>query len=116
MRRSRRSAAGRRSRRASASPGRPGGVISNVGYHGHGDYVPLPRDAWGVGMGDKTIRTALCPGGAERMGRLLRLIAAGRVDPTPMTTHRFPFADVGTAFRLMQTKDDGILKPLIQFT
>lgn len=94
---------------------RPGGTISNVGYHGSGEYVPLPRDAWGVGMGDKTIRTALCPGGAERMGRLFRLIEAGRVDPLPMTTHRFPFARVGEAFRLMQTKADGILKPLIQF-
>lgn len=95
---------------------RPGGTVSNVGYHGSGEYVPLPRDAWGVGMGDKTIRTALCPGGAERMGRLLRLVAGGRVDPLPLTTHRFPFARVDEAFRLMQTKADGILKPLIQFT
>lgn len=94
---------------------RPGGTISNVGYHGHGDSVPLPRDAWGVGMGDKTIRTALCPGGAERMGRLFRLIENGRVDPTPLTTHLFPFEKIGDAFRLMQTKDDGILKPLILF-
>ncbi|QEL16741.1 NAD(P)-dependent alcohol dehydrogenase [Limnoglobus roseus] len=94
---------------------RPGGTISNVGYHGSGNYVPLPRDGWGVGMGDKTIRTALCPGGAERMSRLFRLIESGRVDPTPMTTHRFPFAQTGDAFRLMQTKGDGILKPLILF-
>jgi threonine dehydrogenase-like Zn-dependent dehydrogenase len=42
---------------------RPGGTISNVGYHGHGDFVHIPRVAWGVGMSDKTIRTGLCPGG-----------------------------------------------------
>jgi threonine dehydrogenase-like Zn-dependent dehydrogenase len=95
---------------------RPGGTVSNVGYHGHGDYVPLPRDAWGVGMGDKTIRTALCPGGAERMGRLIRLIEGGRVDPTPMTTHHFPFDRVADAFELMRTKADGVIKPLIRFT
>jgi threonine dehydrogenase-like Zn-dependent dehydrogenase len=95
---------------------RPGGTISNVGYHGDGQSVPIPRLAWGVGMGDKTIRTGLCPGGAERMKRLMRLLETGRVDPTPLTTHRFKFADVAQAFRMMQTKEDGILKPLISFS
>ncbi len=94
---------------------RPGGTISNIGYHGDGDTVPIPRLEWGVGMGDKTIRTALCPGGSERMGRLMRLIAAGRVDPLPLTTHRFGFSDIERAFKMMQTKEDGMIKPLISF-
>jgi threonine dehydrogenase-like Zn-dependent dehydrogenase len=94
---------------------RPGGTISNIGYHGHGDYVPIPRMEWGVGMSDKVIRTALCPGGSERMKRLMRLIQKGRVDPTPMTTHRFLFEEVEKAFRMMQTKEDGMIKPLIIF-
>lgn len=94
---------------------RPGGTISNVGYHGEGDHVRIPRVDWGVGMSDKTIRTALCPGGAERMKRLLRLIGTGRVDPTPLTTHRMPFREVERAFRMMATKEDGVLKPLILF-
>jgi isopropanol dehydrogenase (NADP+) len=94
---------------------RPGGTISNVGYHGEGDYVRIPRIDWGVGMSDKTIRTGLCPGGRERMARLLRFLATDRVDPTPMTTHRFPFSDIETAFRVMDRKEDGIVKPLIQF-
>lgn len=100
---------------ACVSATRPGGTISNVGYHGDGDTVPIPRLDWGVGMSDKTIRTALCPGGSERMGRLLRLIESGRVDPLAMTTHRFPFADIERAFRMMQTKADGMVKPLITF-
>ena len=95
---------------------RPGGTISNIGYHGDGDSVPIPRVAWGVGMSDKTIRTGLCPGGSERMGRLLRLIETGRVDPLTLTTHRFPFQDIDKAFRMMQTKEDGMIKPLITFT
>ena len=94
---------------------RPGGAISNVGYHGDGEYVKIPRREWGVGMSDKTIRTALCPGGRVRMQRLLRLLETGRVDPTPMTTHTFPFADVERAFHMMETKEDGIIKPLLVF-
>lgn len=94
---------------------RPGGTISNVGYHGHGDYLRIPRIAWGVGMGDKTIKTALCPGGRERMGRLLRLIQNGRIDPTLLTTHTFPFERLDRAFHMMKTKEDGIIKPLIVF-
>jgi threonine dehydrogenase-like Zn-dependent dehydrogenase len=94
---------------------RPGGTMSNVGYHGNGDYLKIPRLAWGVGMSDKTIRTALCPGGAERMKRLMRLLETGRVEPMPLTTHRFPFRDIQRAFRMMETKEDGILKALITF-
>ncbi|HEY7162105.1 MAG TPA: NAD(P)-dependent alcohol dehydrogenase [Acidobacteriota bacterium] len=94
---------------------RPGGTISNIGYHGHGEFVQIPRTEWGVGMSDKVIRTGLCPGGAERMKRLMRLIMNGRIDPTPMTTHRFLFNEIETAFQMMQTKADGILKPLILF-
>jgi threonine dehydrogenase-like Zn-dependent dehydrogenase len=100
---------------ACVSVTRPGGTVSNVGYHGDGDSVPIPRVAWGVGMSDKTIRTALCPGGSERMGRLLRLIETGRVDPLALTTHRFSFNDIEKAFRMMQTKEDGMIKPLISF-
>ncbi|MDQ5858162.1 MAG: NAD(P)-dependent alcohol dehydrogenase [Acidobacteriota bacterium] len=94
---------------------RPGGTISNVGYHGHGETVPIPRLEWGVGMAEKTIRTALCPGGRVRMERMLRLLQKGRIDPTPLTTHRFPFSDIERAFHMMSRKEDGIIKPLILF-
>jgi len=94
---------------------RPGGTISVVGYYGKGDYVKIPRLDWGVGMSDKTIRTGLCPGGKGRMERLLRLIQTGRVDPSLMTTHRFDFDEVDKALHLMETKEDGIIKPIIEF-
>jgi threonine dehydrogenase-like Zn-dependent dehydrogenase len=94
---------------------RPGGTISNVGYHGDGEYVDIPRLEWGVGMSDKTIRTALCPGGTERMQRLLRLIETKRVDPSLMTTHHFEFDEIEKAFHVMETKEDGVIKPLIDF-
>src|SRR5579863_909217 len=92
---------------------KPGGTISNVGYHGHGDFVGIPRVEWGVGMAEKTIRTALCPGGRLRLERLLLILQRGRVDPTPMTTHTFKFSDMPTAFDIMSKKSDGVIKPLI---
>ncbi len=95
---------------------KPGGTISNLGYHGEsGPTLSIPLDAFALGMGDKSINTALCPGGNERMGRLLRLLETGKVDPTPMTTHTMPLDQSERAFHLMKTKEDGILKPLITY-
>ncbi len=92
-----------------------GGTISNVGYHGHGDYVQIPRVDWGVGMAEKTIKTGLCPGGRLRMERMLRLLEMKRVDPTPMTSHTFAFNELDKAFEVMDKKLDGVIKPLIVF-
>lgn len=73
---------------------RPGSILSHVGCHGEGDIVGIAREAWGLGMSDKTIRTALCPGG--RMRRMIRLIQRGRVDSFPLT----PPERVGLSVRL----------------
>ena len=94
---------------------RPGGTISVAGYFGEGDYVKIPRMAWGVGISDKVIHTGLCSGGRIRMKRLLRLLQSDRMDPTPMTTHHFDFDKLEEAYHLMETKEDGIIKPLILF-
>jgi threonine dehydrogenase-like Zn-dependent dehydrogenase len=94
---------------------KPGGTVSNIGYHGGGEFVHLPRLEWGVGMAEKTITTGLCPGGRLRMERLVRLEAMGRVDPSLMTTHTFPFEQMPRAFEIMDQKLDGVLKPLIVF-
>ncbi len=94
---------------------KPGGVISNAGYHGEGEYVRIPRVEWGVGMAEKTIRTGLCPGGRLRMRQLLRVLEMKRVDPTRMTTHTFSFDQMERAFEVMDKKLDGVIKPLIVF-
>ncbi|MFW5984306.1 MAG: zinc-binding dehydrogenase, partial [Halobacteria archaeon] len=92
-----------------------GGTVANVGYHGEGEYVNIPREDWGVGMAEIDIATGLCPGGRLRLERLLRLLENDRVDPTKMTTHEFGFDEIDEAFRLMDTKEDGIIKPLVEF-
>ena len=83
----------------------------DAALHGYFDCPFVP----GVGMADKTIRSGLCPGGRERKERLLRLLQKKRVDPSPLTTHRFRFDEVESAFEMMKTKAEEIIKPLILF-
>jgi len=95
---------------------KPGGRVSNIGYHGENpNPLGIPLAPFGMGMSDKKILTALCPGGSNRMERLFRLMGSGRVDPTSMTTHEFAFDEIERAFEMMANKDDGIIKPLISF-
>jgi threonine dehydrogenase-like Zn-dependent dehydrogenase len=94
---------------------KPGGTISNIGYFGDGEFVRIPRVEWGVGMADKTIATGLCPGGRLRMERLLRVLEAGRLDPTRMTTHTFPFAEMERAFEVADRKLEDVVKVLVTF-
>jgi threonine dehydrogenase-like Zn-dependent dehydrogenase len=93
----------------------PRGRLSNIGYHESSDPLPIDIGAFGLGHADISVRGGLCPGGSDRIGRILTLIERGRLDPTPMTTHRFGFGDVERAFEMMRTKEDGMIKPLITF-
>ena len=54
-------------------------------------------------------------GGCLRFERLLRIIQMKRVDPTLMTTHTFPFAELDKDFEVMDRKLDGVIKPLVTF-
>jgi len=49
------------------------------------------------------------------MPRLLQLLDSGRIDPKNLTTHRFRFPDIEWAFQVMSTKEDNVIKPLIDF-
>ncbi|MFF5207493.1 zinc-binding dehydrogenase [Streptosporangium sp. NPDC000396] len=95
---------------------KPGGRISNVGYHGEvPEPLQIPLEPFGYGMSDKQIYAGLNQGGRERLRRIFRLMETGKVDPTPMTTHRFGFDEIERAFWMMASKEDGIIKPLIHF-
>ena len=56
------------------------------------------------------IITTLCPGGKERMRRLMDVIAAGRVDTRPLVTHRFSLENIVEAYELFAHQRDGVLK------
>jgi threonine dehydrogenase-like Zn-dependent dehydrogenase len=87
---------------------RPGGTLSSLGvYSGK---LQLPYDAFAAGIGDHRIVTTLCPGGKERMRRLLSLVAGGRFDPKPLVTHTMPLERIEEAYRLFGERRDGVLK------
>ena len=90
---------------------RPGGTLSSLGVYS-GD-LTIPLDAFLAGLGDHTIRTTLCPGGKERMRRLMDVIASGRVDTRPLVTHRFALDDIEAAYDLFANQRDGVLKVAI---
>lgn len=67
-------------------------------------------------LSHKTIKGGLCPGGRRRMERLLAMVAAGRVDPGKMITHRFEGLDsIEQAFELMVNKPRDLIKPIVLF-
>ena len=87
---------------------RPGGTLSSLGvYSGK---VAAPYDAFYAGLGDQKIVTTLCPGGKERMRRLLAMVETRRVDLTPLVTHSFALDDIEEAFDLFSHQRDGVLK------
>lgn len=90
---------------------RPGGVLSSLGVYSSDLKIPL--DAFAAGLGDKSIRTSLCPGGKERMRRMLGVISAGRVDLGGLVTHRFKLDQIEDAYELFANQRDGVLKVAI---
>jgi threonine dehydrogenase-like Zn-dependent dehydrogenase len=90
---------------------RPGGVLSSLGvYSGK---ISLPLDAYAAGLGDHTIVSTLCPGGKERMRRLMNVLASERVDLRPLVTHRFPLDRIEEAYELFGNQRDAVLKVAI---
>jgi len=91
---------------------RPAGTLSSLGvYSGKLD---IPYAAFAAGLGDHRIVTTLCPGGKERMRRLMEVVRHGRVDLTPLLTHSFPLDRIGEAYDLFGERLDGVMKVAIR--
>jgi len=90
---------------------RPGGTLSSLGVYS-GD-LTIPLGPFHAGLGDHTIVTTLCPGGKERMRRLMEVIASSRLDTRPLVTHRFPLDRIEEAYDLFANQRDGVLKVAI---
>jgi alcohol dehydrogenase len=87
---------------------RPGGTLSSLGVYS-GD-LQIPLGPFAAGLGDHVIVTTLCPGGKERMRRLMNVVGSGRVDLAPMVTHRYKLDDIEAAYELFSHQRDGVLK------
>lgn len=87
---------------------RPGGTLSSLGvYSGK---LQVPYDAFAAGLGDYRIVTTLCPGGKERMRRLMAVVRSGRVDLTPLLTHNYSLNDITEGYRVFGERLDGVIK------
>lgn len=90
------------------------GVISNINFLDISDSFQIPSYQWGLGMGDVTLRSGFCPGGARRIQRLLNIIQAGRIHPGKLLNARFDgFDKIEDAYRLMDEKPRDLIKPYV---
>lgn len=90
---------------------KPGGTLSSLGVYS--DDLKIPLDAFHAGLGDNRIVTSLCPGGKERMRRLMNVIETERLDLKPLVTHGYKLDDIEDAYDLFSQQRDGVLKVAI---
>ncbi len=91
---------------------RPGGTLSSLGvYSGK---LSVPTEPFAAGLGDHKIVTTLCPGGKERMRRLMEMVRHGRLDLVPLLTHRFSLDQIAEAYKLFGERRDGVIKVAIK--
>jgi threonine dehydrogenase-like Zn-dependent dehydrogenase len=87
---------------------RPGGTLSSLGvYSGK---LQVPYDAFGAGLADNKIVTTLCPGGKDRMRRLIEMVRGKKIDLRPMLTHSFPLDAIKDAYAFFGERREGVMK------
>ena len=90
---------------------KPGGIVSSLGiYSGK---LAIPVDAFAAGIGDKKIVTTLCPGGKERMRRLINVIQSARADLRTTIAQRFKLDQIKETYELFGNQRDGLIKVAI---
>ena len=89
---------------------RPNAIVTIVALYNNAQTLPLP-DMYGKNLVFKT-------GGVD--GRdcdeILRLIDEGKIDTTPLITHRYPLSDIEAAFELFENRRDGVIKIAVDTT
>ncbi|BCL73940.1 alcohol dehydrogenase (plasmid) [Vibrio nigripulchritudo] len=91
---------------------KPGGTLSSLGVYSEDLKIPMANFA--SGLGEHTIRTALCPGGKERMRRLLNVIKTDRLDLGVLVTHEYKLENIVEAYDLFANQRDGVLKVAVK--
>ena len=86
---------------------RPNAIVTVVALYETPQVLPLP-DMYGKNLTFKT-------GGVDGCDceEVLHLIEQGRIDTTPLITHRFPLSEIEEAYRIFENKRDGVIKVAI---
>lgn len=86
---------------------RPNAVVTIVALYDEPQILPLP-DMYGKNLIFKT-------GGVDGCdcAEILNLIEEGKIDTTPLITHRFPLNEIEEAYRIFENKLDGVIKVAI---
>ena len=91
---------------------RAGGTLSSLGvYSGK---LSLQLEPFAAGLGEHKIVTTLCPGGKERMRRLMELVRHGKLNLVPFLTHTYPLDRITDAYKLFGERRDGVIKVAIR--
>ena len=90
------------------------GTIANVNFFDVADTLSMPTYAWGLGMVNKDIRGGFCPGGGQRIRRMMEVIQYAPLDTTKLITHTFKgFDKMEDALLLMDSKTPDLIKPIV---
>lgn len=86
---------------------RPNAIVTVVALYNEAQTLPLP-DMYGKNLTFKT-------GGVDGCDceEVLKLIKEGKIDTTPLITHRFPLSRIAEAYSLFENKEDGVIKVAI---
>lgn len=86
---------------------RPNAIVTIVAMYDKPQVLPLP-DMYGKNLIFKT-------GGVDGCDceEILRLIEEGKLDTTPLITHRFPLSKIEEAYEVFENKEDGVIKVAI---
>ena len=87
---------------------RPNAIVTVVALYDEAQTLPLPQ-MYGKNLTFKT-------GGVDGCdcAEILRLIEAGKIDTTPLITHRYKLADIAEAYHLFENKLDGVIKVAVE--
>ena len=83
---------------------RPNAIVTVVALYDEAQMLPLPQ-MYGKNLTFKT-------GGVDGCDceEVLKLIAEGKIDTTPLITHRFPLSKIEEAYRIFENKEEGVIK------
>lgn len=83
---------------------RPNAIVTVVALYEEAQILPLPQ-MYGKNLTFKT-------GGVDGCdcGEILSLIEQGKIDTTPLITHRFPLSEINEAYRIFEYRLDGVIK------